>query len=64
MNTTQFVQKSGDTMTSDLILTQNTYPVQGNTNKAISYATSREIFVSRKESFLMDVELNMNNNII
>ena len=51
-------------MTGDLISTQNAYPVQGNTNKAISYDTIREIFLSRRESFPMLTDIDMNNIII
>ena len=60
----EFVKKSGSLMTGDLILPHYNYPVQGNTNKAISYETQREIFISRKESWPMEVDLNMNNNLI
>ena len=60
----EFVKKSGSLMTGDLILPHYNYPVQGNTNKAISYETQREVFLSRKESFPMETVLNMNNNII
>ena len=56
--------KEGDTMTGDLILPHYNYPVQGNTNKAISYNTTRSIFLSRKESSPMDVDIDMNNNFI
>ena len=42
----------------------DSYPVQGNTNKAVSYETQREIFLSRKESFPMETDINMNNNFI
>ena len=55
---------TGGTMTGDLILPLDNYPVQGNTNKAVSYETQREIFLSRKESFPMQAEINMNNNFI
>ena len=55
---------TGGTMTGDLILPHDNYPVQGNTNKAVSYETQREIFLSRKESFPMQAEINMNNNFI
>ena len=55
---------TGGTMTGDLILPHHNYPVQGNTNKAVSYETQREIFLSRKESFPMQAEINMNNNFI
>ena len=60
----EFVKISGSLMTGDLILPHYNYPVQGNTNKAISYETQREIFISRKESWPMEVDLNMNNNLI
>ena len=55
---------TGGTMTGDLILPHDNYPVQGNTNKAVSYETQREIFLSRKESFPMQADINMNNNFI
>ena len=55
---------TGGTMTGDLILPHDNYPVQGNTNKAVSYETQRGIFLSRKESFPMQAEINMNNNFI
>ena len=59
-----YVKKSGDQMSGDLILPHDNYPVQGNTNKAISYETQREIFLSRRESFPMQADINMNNNFI
>ena len=58
------VKKTGDVLTGDLILPHDNYPVQGNTNKAVSYETHREIFLSRKESFPMETDINMNNNFI
>ena len=61
---TDFLRKSGGTMTGDLILPHDSYPVQGNTNKAVSYETQREIFLSRKESFPMQADINMNNNFL
>ena len=60
----EFVKKSGSLMTGDLILPRYNYPVQGNTNKAISYETQREIFISRKETFPMETSLDMYNNVI
>ena len=60
----EFVKKSGSLMTGDLILPHDNYPVQGNTNKAISYETQREIFISRKETFPLETNINMNNNFI
>ena len=58
------LKKTGDILTGDLILPHDSYPVQGNTNKAVSYETQREIFLSRKESFPMETDINMNNNFI
>ena len=63
-NNDQFVKKTGDVLTGDLILPHDNYPFQGNTNKAVSYETQREIFLSRKESFPMQADINMNNNFI
>ena len=51
-------------MNGDLILVHDNYPVQGNTNKAVRYNTIREIFLSRKESFPMDDDIDMNNKFI
>ena len=59
-----FVKKTGDQMNGDLILPHDSYPVKGNTNKTISYETQREIFLSRRESFPMQADINMNNNFI
>ena len=59
-----FVKKTGDVLTGDLILPHDNFPVQGNTNKAVSYETQREIFLSRKESFPMQADINMNDNFI
>ena len=59
-----FVKKTGYQMNGDLILPHDSYPVEGNTNKAISYETQREIFLSRQESFPMQADINMNNNFI
>ena len=59
-----FDKKTGDQMNGDLILQHYNYPVEGNTNKAISYETQREIFLSRRESFPMQADINMNNNFI
>ena len=60
----RFVKKTGDTLSGDLILVHDSYPIQGNTNKAVSYGTQREIFLSRKESFPMQADININNNFI
>ena len=58
------LSKTGGVLSGDLILPRDSFPVQGNTNKAVSYETQREIFLSRKESFPMQADINMNNNFI
>ena len=45
-------KKTGDVLTGDLILPHDNYPVQGNTNKAVSYETQREILFQEKKVFL------------
>ena len=50
------LSKSGGTMTGDIILQSQPYPVQGNTNKAISF--------SKKEGGPTENTLDMNNNFI
>ena len=47
-----FVKKTGDVLTGDLILPHDSYRVQGNTNKAASYETQREYFCQEKKVFL------------
>ena len=64
VDTTQFVKKTGATMTGDLILQPQSYPIHGNTNKAISYETIRGIFLSKKEGGSMLQSLDMNNHFI
>ena len=64
VDTTQFVKKTGATMSGDLILQSQPYPIHGNTNKAISYNTARNIFLSKKEGGSMLQSLNMNNHFI
>ena len=51
-------------MNGDLILVHDNYPVQGNTNKAVSHNTIREMFLSRRESFPMQADIDMNNKFI
>ena len=63
-DTSLFVKKSGATMTGDLILQPQSYPIHGNTNKAISYETMRGIFLSKKEGGSMLQSLDMNNNFL
>ena len=60
----KYVKKSGDTMLGSLIVPKDNYPVQGDLNKAVSYETIREIFLSRKETRGMDADLNMNGHFI
>ena len=61
---TNFLDLSGGAMTGEMILPNYNYPVTSNTNKAISYENIREIFLSRRESFPMQADINMNNNFI
>ena len=64
VDTTLFVKKTGATMNGDLILQPQPYPIHGNTNKAISYNTARNIFLSKKEGGSMLQSLDMNNHFI
>ena len=64
VDTTQFVKKTGATMIGDLILQPQPYPIHGNLNKAISYNTARNIFLSKKEGGSMLQPLDMNNHFI
>ena len=63
-DTTQFVKKTGATMSGDLILQPQPYPIHGNTNKALSYNAARIIFLSKKEGGSMLQPLDMNNHFI
>ena len=58
------LNRSGDEMDGDLILQPQPFPIQGNTHKAISYNTTRSICLSRKETFPLETDINMNNNLI
>ena len=51
-------------MTSDLILQSQPCPIQENTNKAVSYRATREIFLSRKKSFPMEAALDMQLQVV
>ena len=64
LDTTQFVKKTGATMNGDLILQPQPYPIHGNTNKAISYNTARNIFLSKIEGGSMLQSLDMNNHFV
>ena len=59
-----YVKKSGDTMTGSLIVPQRSYPIQGSLNQVISYETQREIFLSKREESPMQTNLNMNGHSI
>ena len=61
---TNFVKKSGDTMTGPLIVPKDSHPVQGDLNKVISYEVQREIFLSKKEGGQMSQLIDMNNNFM
>ena len=63
-DTSLFVKKSGATMTGDLILQPQSYPIHGNMNKALSYSAARNIFLSKKEGGSMLQPLDMNNHFI
>jgi len=51
-DSSNFVKKTGDTMSGPLIIPKDSYLVQGDLNKAISYNTARDIFLSKKEGGL------------
>ena len=53
------VKKSGDTMSGSLIVPKDSYPVQGDPNKVISYEAQREIFMSKKEGGRMEQPIDM-----
>ena len=53
-----------NSMTGDLILKPQPYPITGNTHKAISYNTTKSIFLSRKDGGAMETDLDMNNNFL
>ena len=57
----RYVKKSGDTMTGPLIVPKDSYPVQGDLNKVISYETQREIFLLKKEGGQMSQPIDMGN---
>ena len=59
-----YVKKTGDTMTGSLIVQKDDYPIQGDLNKVINYESQREIFVSRWETRQMKTSIDMNGNTI
>ena len=63
-DSSNFVKKTGSTMSGDLILQSQPYPILGNTNKAISYNTARNVFLSKREGGSMEQTLDMNNHEI
>ena len=59
------LDRSGGTISGDLVLQKKyQYPITGDLKKIINYENIREIFLSRKESFPMNIDLNMNNHLI
>ena len=56
---TNFVEKNGDTMTGPLIIPKDSFPIQGDLNKVISYEAQREIFLSKKEGGRMEQPIDM-----
>ena len=56
---TNFVAKTGDTMTGPLIIPKDSFPIQGDLNKVISYEAQREIFLSKKEGGRMEQPIDM-----
>ena len=59
-----YVKKSGDTMTGKLLLPNVLYPLQGDLRQAVSYESLREIFLSRRENRPMRTNLDMDNHTI
>ena len=58
------LKKTGDAMTSDLLLAGYVYPIHGDLRKVIDYGTMREIFLSKKKGGTMEQALNMSNHHI
>ena len=61
-NGADYVKKSGDVMTGQLIVPVKTYPIQGDLNQVISYETQREIFLSKREGGKMLQPIDMNGH--
>ena len=57
---TNYVKKTGDTMTGPLIIPKDSFPIQGDLNKVISYELQREVFLSKKEGGRMEQPIDMN----
>ena len=55
-----YVKKSGDMMSGSLIVPKDSFPIQGDLNKVISYETQREIFLSKREGGKMLQPIDMN----
>ena len=53
------VKKSCDAMTGPLIVPKDSYPVQGDLNKVISYETQKEIFLPKNEGGQMSQPTDM-----
>ena len=59
-----YVKKSGDTMTGKLLVPNVLFPIQGDLRQTISYESMREIFLSRRENRPMYINLDMSNHTI
>ena len=59
-----YVKKSGDTMTGKLLFPNVLFPIQGDLRQALSYESMREIFLSRRENRPMYTNLDMHNHTI
>ena len=59
-----YVKKSGDTMTGKLLFPNVLFPIQGDLRQALSYESMREIFLSRRENRPMRTNLDMSNHTI
>ena len=59
-----YVKKSGDTMTGKLLVPNVLFPIQGDLRQSLSYESMREIFLSRRENRPMYTNLDMSNHTI
>ena len=59
-----YVKKSGDTMTGKLLIPNVLFPIQGDLRQTLSYESMQEIFLSRRENRPMRTNLDMSNHTI
>ena len=64
VDSSQYILKTGDIMTGQLIVPKYNYPIQGDLNKVINYESMREIFLSKKEGGQMEQVFDLNNHHI